>query len=323
MPGDFEVRCDQHETFAVHTIEASCYAPLHSNFQTLIRAPPRSDLYDRNVHDRLVSKAFEFCESEARKHGGVVLPGGGEAPFAGAGGSGDNAPTAAPVQPVQPVVQAPVAAPATAQRKPRLPILIDGVFKASLGPSQTADRKTFVAPIPWQAAFKPGASCEFITSEFPSIKFKLSSDPSAINRTTNLTFSLPAAFQPNEISLSGLRITAFSKQKKAVAVPPPVEQAPAPAPSQPKRPHNVPQPKKKSKKAAAAPEMPEIAADAPFTPAEGTAVLPCPAVVNIESIKGALIAHRFAKQDWPQVWAAGGKVLRASSEVGYFEVKVR
>jgi len=66
-----------------------------------------------------------------------------------------------------------------------------------------------------------------------------------------------------------------------------------------------------------APLKPDVAADAPYTPEPGFFVLPKPTVVAI----GSIVAHRFEKEALPRVWASGGRVLRASSKQGYYEVK--
>ena len=73
-------------------------------------------------------------------------------------------------------------------------------------------------------------------------------------------------------------------------------------------------PPRPSKKATL---VPEVAADAPYAPEPGFVVLPKPTGVAI----GAIVAHRFDKAAWPRVWASGGRVLRVSSEPGFYEVK--
>ena len=74
-----------------------------------------------------------------------------------------------------------------------------------------------------------------------------------------------------------------------------------------------PQPRSSKK----VPLEPDVPADAPYTPEQGFVVLPRPTVVAI----GSFVAHRFDKAAWPLVWASGGRVLRTSSEKGFFEVK--
>jgi hypothetical protein len=137
-----------------------------------------------------------------------------------------------------------------------------------------------------------------------------------------LQFSLPSAFAVSEITLSGLQIVALAKPKKTppASAPPP----PDPPPQRKKKrapPNNVPQPGSKKKAAAAAQQEVDIPADAVFVPPEGTTILACPPAVDAASLKGKLIAHRFDKAAWAEVWATGGKALRLSADSDFFEVK--
>ena len=75
------------------------------------------------------------------------------------------------------------------------------------------------------------------------------------------------------------------------------------------------------KKKAVAPAVPELAADATFVPPDGMFVLPCPATVDMQTLRGKLICHRFDKATWPSVFGLGGKALRVSSDEGFFEIK--
>ena len=121
-----------------------------------------------------------------------------------------------------------------------------------------------------------------------------------------------------EIKLSGLQVVAFPKAKKAAsAAPPPPD--PAPQPKKKRAANAVPQPAgPKKKKALPANDIP---ADAVFVPPDGMTVLPCPATVDMSTLRGKLICHRFAKADWPSVFGLGGKAQRVSSDSAYFEIK--
>lgn len=296
----------------LHTGNTRPHSLSRSRKQKHLISTQGSDLYDREVHDRMVKAAFDFCEAEARRHD-VPMPAGLPPPPANeAGSSADHG--AAPDPAPEPAPATAVVTACSGKTKP--PIPIQGTFKASLGPAQTEGRKTFAVSVPWQPQFQLGASCAFthISDGIPKISWQLSSDPASSGRATNLSFSLPIGFQPNEVTLTGLQITQFAKKKAPSKPPPP----PPPASNQQKRANPAPQPGPKKKQTVPVPGIP---ADAVFAPPEGTTILACPPTVDAASLKGKLIAHRFDKAAWAEVWATGGKALRRSADSDFFEVK--
>ena len=180
-----------------------------------------SDLYDRDVHDRLCKASFDFCENEARKYA-VPMPNGQAPPPqqppvgheaappppqppVGGPAAGEAAPAAPPPQPPPP----PVA-------KPKLPINISGEWKAALGPAKHADRKSFTFTVGWQPPFKLGATVAFtdISHGISPISFTISADKAAEDKSINLGFSVPASFQSEEVTLTGLQVVKFAPPKK-------------------------------------------------------------------------------------------------------------
>ena len=272
------------------------------------------------THDRLCAAAFKWTADYAARFEAPAVAG------TSGGGSSSAADAEAPpaVQPQPPAVPA-AAQPPPSQPRSKLPIDIDGDYKATPAAAQADPaRKAFSVKVPWHDQFKSGATLQFSKSEpqISAIKFVLSSDPSAVGRDTLLQFSLPSAFAVSEITLSGLQIVALAKPKKTppASAPPP----PDPPPQRKKKrapPNNVPQPGSKKKAAAAAQQEVDIPADAVFVPPEGTSILSCPPTVDVASLKGKLIAHRFDKAAWAEVWATGGKALRRSADSAFFEVK--
>ena len=177
-----------------------------------------SDLYDRDVHDRLCKASFDFCENEASKYA-VPMPNGQAPPPPPAGNEAappppqpqvgepqvGEAPAPPPPQPPSPPVP-----------KPKLPINISGVWKAALGPAKHVGRKSFTFAVGWQPPFKLGATVAFtdISHGISPISFTISADKAAENKSIKLGFSVPASFQSEEVTLSGLKVVKFAPPKK-------------------------------------------------------------------------------------------------------------
>ena len=166
-------------------------------------------MYDRDVHDRLCKASFDFCENEARKYA-VPMPNGQAPPPPQPPVGGAAAAEAAPGAPPPPQPPPPPAP------KPKLPINISGEWKAALGPAKHVDRKSFKFTVGWQPPFKLGATVSFtdISHGISPISFTISADKAAENKSINLGFSVPASFQAEEVTLSGLQVVKFAPPKK-------------------------------------------------------------------------------------------------------------
>ena len=136
----------------------------------------------------------------------------------------------------------------------------------------------------------------------PNLKFTVPNQDTA-GKAVRISFSLPFQFASNELTLSGLQIDKYAKQKKS-----------APSASS--------QAAKKSKSAAPPPSVPQPPPPPPpkndYIPADGFEVLPKPPAVPID----AFIAHRFDTADWPRGWCEGfvQKVVDGKRHAGQYEV---
>ena len=148
------------------------------------------------------------------------------------------------------------------------------------------------------------------TTTAPSCALRRSRKPEHALSWVNCSFDeLVARIEANPCAYSLIKYNGINHFSPFVR-----EVAEASAVVTPKKRKASPPPRPSKKQATL---VPEVAADAPYAPEPGFVVLPKPTGVAI----GAIVAHRFDKAAWPRVWASGGRVLRVSSEQGYYEVK--
>lgn len=278
-----------------------------------------------------------------------------DAPLAAGSTATDAAAAAAPAPAV-----AHAAAPTLAAPRPKpLPVPIAGTFTAVRKPSDKAPVGTvrFEVSIPWDddKMYSKAKMSMYVPPVAKVISTTLPNKPR--NGTLSVTLNLPSSVGTDDFALGAVAITsgpnptprpvmaqplvggASAAMPVVAAVPIPAVQstlaqaaaaaaaAAAVTPSMAARPptgkvkRSNAAPTGSRKKKAVAPAAPDLAADATFVPPDGMSVLPCPATVNMQTLRGKLICHRFDIATWPSVFGLGGKAQRVSSDEGFFEIK--
>ena len=272
--------------------------------------------------------------------------------------AGSTATVAAAAVPAPAVAHASVPTLAAPRPKP-LPVPIVGSFTAVHKPSSKAPVGTvrFEVSIPWDddKMYSKAKMSMYVPPVAKVISTTLPNKPR--NGTLSVTVNLPSSVGTDDFALGAVAITsgpnptprlvmaqpimggASAAMPLVAAVPIPAVQstlaqaaavaaaaaaatqsmAARPPTGKAKRSNAFPTGSRKKK--AVAPAAPDLAPDATFVPPEGMSVLPCPATVDMPSLRGKLICHRFDKASWPSVFGLGGKAQRVSSDIEFFEVK--